>query len=69
MEAAETWKRALDEYRYPVDLSKFVDASQTHRWFYWDLDIGNRHQTIAFSLAVLCRFCSTGLQIFVGLRQ
>ena len=48
MEAAETWKRALDEYRYPVDLSKFVDARQTHRWFYWDLDIGNRHQTIEF---------------------
>ena len=48
MEAGETWKRALDEYRYPVDRRKFVDARQTHRWFYWDPDIGNRHQTIEF---------------------
>ena len=45
---AETWERALDAYRYRVDLTKFRDAQKHHGWFDLRLDPGNRLQTMSF---------------------
>ena len=44
---AETWERALESYRYPVDLTGFRDAQQHPGWF--DRNIaGNRTETMSF---------------------
>ena len=44
---AETWERALDSYRYPVDLTGFRDAQKHPGWF--DRHIaGNRTETMNF---------------------
>ena len=42
------WEKSLRDYRHPVDLSSFEDASKFPRWFWFDLSIGNRAQTTAF---------------------
>lgn len=44
---AETWEKALDSYRYPVDLRGFRDAERHPGWF--DRSIGgNRTETMSF---------------------
>ena len=45
---AETWERALDAYRYPVDLTGFRDAETHPGWFDLKIDPGNRTQTMSF---------------------
>ena len=42
------WQHALDEYRYPVDLTTFADRQQHCGWFARNIDVGNRAQTIEF---------------------
>ena len=44
--ATETWARALDEYRYPVDLTKFSGAGAS--WFELNTKPGNRIKTMEF---------------------
>ncbi len=46
--ATETWARALDEYRYPVDLTRFTGADEHASWFDLDTDPGDRLKTIEF---------------------
>ena len=46
--AAETWERALEAYRYRVDLTNFRDAQKHPGWFDRSLDPGNRSQTMRF---------------------
>ena len=43
-----TWKYALDEYRYPVDLRRFPEAPQHPGWFELNICPGNRTQTESF---------------------
>ena len=45
---AETWKRALDEYRYPVDLTQFTGAREYQNWFNLENRTGDRLQTMRF---------------------
>ena len=47
-----TWKRALDEYRYPVDLRKFSGAPECDGWFELNICPGDPLQTMGFE----CRF-------------
>ena len=44
----ETWERALEKYRYPVNLSKFKDAAKYPGWFEEDICPGNWSQTREF---------------------
>ena len=43
-----TWKHALDQYRYPVDLRKFTGAQEHQRWFELNTSPGDPLRTIAF---------------------
>ena len=43
-----TWKRALDEYRYPVDLRKFAGAPEHDGWFELNICPGDPLQTMGF---------------------
>ena len=45
---AETWKTALDEYRYPVDLTHFTGAWEDQNWFNVRIEPGDRIQTMEF---------------------
>ncbi len=45
---AETWKRALDSYVYPVDLRQFAHAEEYPGWFQHRLALGNRDETMQF---------------------
>ena len=45
---ARTWVRALDAYRYPVDLAGFRDAEAHPGWFDLKIEPGNRTQTMSF---------------------
>ena len=45
---AETWERALDAYRYPVDLTGFRDAHEHRDWFDLKIDPGDVAQTVHF---------------------
>ena len=45
---AETWERALDSYRYPVDLTDFPDVQKHRGWFDLKIVPGNRPQTMSF---------------------
>lgn len=45
---AETWERALDAYRYPVDLTGFRDAEAHPGWFDLKIEPGDRTQTASF---------------------
>ena len=45
---AETWERALDSYRYPVDLTDFRDAQKHRGWFDLKIVPGNLSQTMSF---------------------
>ena len=45
---AETWERALDTYRYPVDLTRFGDAHEHRGWFDRRIDPGGVPQTVDF---------------------
>jgi hypothetical protein len=47
-EAASRWQRALDNYRYRVDLTEFADKPQFSGWFNCILETGNRDQTAEF---------------------
>ena len=47
-----TWKRALDEYRYPVDLRKFSGAPECNGWFELNICPGDPRRTMGFE----CRF-------------
>ncbi len=47
-QSTETWEKALDEYRYPADLTLFRDAGKYQSWFNWDINLGNRSQTMEF---------------------
>ena len=49
-----TWKHALDEYRYPVDLRRFAGAPQHRAWFEMNICPGNPLQTAGFE----SRFCA-----------
>ncbi len=44
----QTWTRALDEYRYPVDLRKFSEAGQRPGWFELNICPGDPLQTAGF---------------------
>ena len=44
---ATTWERALDSYRYPVDLTDFRDARKHRGWFHQNI-AGNRTETMSF---------------------
>ena len=44
----DSWEYALDKYKYPVDLSKFVDASEYRGWFKHNTETGKRCDTIVF---------------------
>lgn len=44
----ETWCRALESYRYPVDLRRFKDRTAFPDWFNMRLAKGDRAETIAF---------------------
>ena len=46
--ATETWARALDEYRYPVDFTRFTGAGAHPSWFDLDTEPGNRLKTMEF---------------------
>ncbi len=46
--ATETWARALDEYRYPVDLARFSGADEHASWFDLDTKPGDRLKTTGF---------------------
>lgn len=43
-----TWQRALDAYRYPVDLNDFEDAKKCPDWFGIKLSKGDRDETMRF---------------------
>ena len=43
-----TWTRALDAYRYPVDLREFSGAPDHAGWFDLNIDRGDPIQTMAF---------------------
>ena len=43
-----SWKHALEEYRYPVDLRRFDGASRNPGWFELNICPGNRTQTESF---------------------
>ena len=43
-----TWKRALDAYRYPVDLGRFTGARECPGWFELSIDPGDPLQTLGF---------------------
>ena len=45
---AETWERALGEYRYSVDLTGYPDAQKHRGWFNTKINPGNRLQTMSF---------------------
>ena len=45
---ADNWERALDSYRYPVDLTVFRDAPEHGGWFERKIVPGNRVQTMSF---------------------
>jgi hypothetical protein len=42
------WQHALDEYRYPVNLTTFADRQEYSGWFTRNIEIGDRAQTIKF---------------------
>ena len=44
----DTWKQALGEYRYPVDLRQFAGASEYPGWFELNIDPGDPLQTTGF---------------------
>ena len=44
----QSWKDALDKYRYSVDLSKFAATPHRPGWFELNLDPGDRCQTMDF---------------------
>jgi hypothetical protein len=44
----KSWQIALMSYRYPVDLSAFVDSSQYPQWFSFSLKTGSVAETMAF---------------------
>ena len=46
--ATETWARALDQYRYRVDLTRFTGADEHPSWFDLDTKLGDRLKTIEF---------------------
>ena len=46
--ATETWARALDKYRYRVDLTRFTGADEHPSWFDLDTRPGDRLKTIEF---------------------
>ena len=46
--ATKTWARALDEYRYPVDLARFTGADKHPSWFDLDTKPGDRLKTTGF---------------------
>ena len=46
--AAETWKTALDKYRYPFDLTDFTGTREHQNWFNLENQAGNRLQTMGF---------------------
>ena len=50
---AETWERALDSYRYPVDLTCFRDAQKHPGWF--DLKISGRLVRTTLRIPILRR--------------
>ena len=43
-----TWRKALDAYRYPVDLKRFADAAKYPGWFDQNIHPGDRRQTMDF---------------------
>ena len=43
-----TWKRALDEYRYPVDLRKLAGFPNRDGWFELNISPGDPLQTMGF---------------------
>ena len=42
------WPNALALYRYPADLTKFVDRAHYSGWFTRNIEVGDRAQTIQF---------------------
>ena len=46
--AAETWKTALDKYRYLVDLKHFTGTREHQNWFNLENRPGDRLQTMGF---------------------
>ncbi len=44
----ETWQRALDSYRYPVDLTGFRSAQKHRGWFDLKIVPGDLSQTMSF---------------------
>ena len=45
---AETWKKSLDKYRYPVDLRKFRSGTEHRGWFESNISPGDPRQTRDF---------------------
>ena len=45
---AETWKKSLDKYRYPVDLRKFHSDTEHRGWFELNVSPGDPSQTRDF---------------------
>ena len=43
-----TWKKALDAYCYPVNLTEFADAAEYPDWFECNIETGDRRQTMDF---------------------
>ena len=43
-----TWKKALDAYCYPVNLTEFADAAKYPDWFECNIEPGDRRQTMDF---------------------
>lgn len=44
----KTWERALEKYKYPINLTKFRDAAKYPGWFEQDICPGNWSQTREF---------------------
>ena len=42
MPDAETWTMALDQYRYPVDLTRFTGVQEHQGWFNLNIEPGDR---------------------------
>ena len=48
MPDAETWTMALEQYRFPVDLTRFTGVQEHPGWFNLNIEPGDRLQTMRY---------------------